>query len=309
MTMTGRWAWAVLLLPLAAGCSEEASTSVKSTMSSPTGAKSTLYETKSADPAGGDAARVAGPAPAVPRKIVYTCDISLTVGDFAKAEAEVERLVRQFGGYLSGSYVSGTPGLDRSGRWTARVPVERYEAFLEAVARLGELQHRSTNSRDVTDEFYDLEARLKNKKVEETRLLKHLQDSTGKLSEILEVEKELSRVREEIERQQGRLQLLGNLSEMTTVTVALTERGPYQPATAPGFGAKVSRRFSASVRALRSFGEGLAIEAISVIPWLPVWAVVLGVAWLFWKKTRARRAGRPAPSPRAAGVETTGGAA
>ena len=85
-------------------------------------------------------------------------------------------------------------------------------------------QKNTTDSQDVTEEYYDVEARIKNKRVEEERLLKHLEQSTGKLEDILKVEKEISRVRGEIERQQGRLQYLDKLSALTTVTITLHER-------------------------------------------------------------------------------------
>ena len=91
-------------------------------------------------------------------------------------------------------------------RWKIRVPVDQFESFVQKVVALGELERTLRTSQDVTEEYYDIEARIKNKKVEEERLLKHLEKSTGKLEEILAVEREISRVRGEVERLQGRLQ-------------------------------------------------------------------------------------------------------
>lgn len=134
------------------------------------------------------------------RKIIYTADVELTVLDLPKAEQGIARLVKESGGCLAESDLSGAPGEQHSGRWKVRIPTERFESFIASVIALGELQRRTTNSQDVTEEFYDLEARIKNKKVEEGRLVEHLEESTGKLKEILDVEKEISRVRGEIER-------------------------------------------------------------------------------------------------------------
>src|SRR5262249_60711048 len=172
---------------------------------------------------------------AQPRKIIYTAEIDLVVANFDRAARELVKRVKAEGGYLAQTEVTGSPGQPRSGKWKARIPVERFEAFREAVEGLGELQRSETNSQDVTEEYHDLDARIRNKKVEEARLLKHLEQSTAKLSDTLAPERELSRVREEVERQQGRLQLLASLSAMTTVNVALHSVESYVPETEPAF--------------------------------------------------------------------------
>jgi hypothetical protein len=228
----------------------------------------------------------------VPRKIIYTADVELTVLDFPRAEQGIARLVRESGGYLADSDLSGAPGEQRSGRWKVRIPTERFESFIASVIALGELQRRTTNSQDVTEEFYDLEARIKNKKVEEGRLVKHLEESTGKLKEILDVEREISRVRSEIERFEGRRQLLANLTSLTTVTITVREVREYVPATAPTFAALITRRFQSSIDQLTAFLKGVILVLVSIIPWLPVWAVVLAWLWL------ARRWLRPWFRPR-----------
>ncbi len=165
-----------------------------------------------------------------------------------------------------------------------RIPVDSYERFTEDAVRLGELQSRRLESQDVTEEFFDLDARIKNKKVEEARLLKHLEASTGNLKDILEVERELSRVREEVERIQGRLQLLANLTALTTVTLSVYERRAYIPPESPTYATRMSRRFFGSARSLALFLGNVLLNVVSVIPWLPVWVVVLGAGWLIYRR-------------------------
>jgi hypothetical protein len=242
-------------------------------------------------PAAREAPQGAGEA-AIPnapaRKIIYNADIDLVVEDFAKAEAALMRLMEENKGYLASADVTGSPGRQRSGTWKVRVPIERFQRFVDSLIKLGELQHRRTNSQDVTEEFYDLEARIKNKKVEEARLLKHLEESTGKLKEILDVEREISRVREEVERQEGRLRLLENLAALTTVTVVLHEREGYIPPEAPSFGTTIARTFSGSVDYLVGFGKAVVLMAVAVAPWLPVVAVVGLLLWLVARRSRMR---------------------
>ena len=84
-----------------------------------------------------------------------------------------------------------------------RVPPGRFVELLVTAQRLGEVRRVISDSQDVSEEYYDVEARIRNKQQEETRLLAHLQDSTGKLDEILAVERELARVRGEVEQVQG----------------------------------------------------------------------------------------------------------
>src|SRR5262249_27737277 len=118
--------------------------------------------------------------------------------------------------------------------------------------------------------------------------LKHLEKSTGKLEDILAVEKELTRVRGEIERFQGRRQYLEKLSALTTVTVTIHERKNYVPdkSQAPAFGTTVARTFEGSLDVLASFGKGLVLLIVALVPWLVV-LVLLGVpAVLMWRRQR-----------------------
>jgi hypothetical protein len=237
------------------------------------------------------------PPKAVARKIIYNADVDLVVDDFDRLEQGLRRLVKESGGYLADADVSGTKGVQRSGRWKVRVPVERFDAFVESAVRLGELQRRQTNSQDVTEEFYDLEARIKNKKVEEGRLVKHLEESTGKLKEILDVEREISRVREEVERLQGRLQMLANLTALTTVTITAREVRDYTPAAAPTFGTRVARAFQGSAESLVLFLGEVVLAVVRFVPWLPIWGVALALCWLVVRRLRVRLRARPAAAP------------
>src|SRR5262249_7057263 len=132
------------------------------------------------------------------RKIIYTADVEIVVEKFEDAEARIRELVREHKGYVSEAEVTGTTGSKRYGSWTVSIAVERFDAFRDAIAGLGELHRNSLDSHDVTEEYYDLEANIKNKQVEEERLREHLKKSTGNLKDILAVEEQLSRVRGEI---------------------------------------------------------------------------------------------------------------
>jgi hypothetical protein len=239
---------------------------------------------------------------AVQRKIIYNADVEIVVENFADAEKRIRELVDTHKGYLAKSDVSSSTGASRRGQWTVRIPIDQFNNFLAAVGQLGELQRNKLDTKDVTEEFFDTETRIKNKQVEEKRLVQHLEKSTGKLEDILAVERELSRVRGEIEQMQGRIQLLTNLTSLTTIVVTVQERKGYVPPTAPSFTVSIERTFGRSWENLVAFGSWIVLVAVALVPWLPIVAVVGLVVWLL---LRRQRRVQPIP-PTATVVEATG---
>lgn len=272
------------------------------------------YETSSAPSAGAPGTATSGeaapasegvvpgssetaPPAALPRKIIYTAEVELGSEDLSKTEQRLLALVKSHRGYVAESDMSGAPGTPRSGRWKIRIPVERFEAFMAEVTRIGELRRTRSDSQDVSAEFYDLEARLKNKRVEEQRLVQHLQRSTARLTDILAVEKELSRVREEIERMQGRVRFLTNQTDLTTVSVSVSEVQDYVPAERAPFGTQMARTFSDSLKTLGDALRTIALVAIWLAPWVLVAAVVLVPVALVLRRFAVPRQPRPAQPP------------
>lgn len=221
------------------------------------------------------------------RKIIYTAQVDLVTDDLNKVEAGLTALIRANKGYIADSDRTGSAGVTRRGTWRVRVPVERYDALVAGAVNLGELVSIRANSQDVSEEFFDLEARQAAKKVQETRLIKLLAEATGKLEEVLKVEHELGRIRSEIERMQGRLRVLDDQATLATVTVSASEIQGYVPPQAPTFGTRVGRTFAASVDALRQFGEGAVLFVVGIAPWLPLVCLAVLVVVV-----AARRKGR-----------------
>lgn len=217
----------------------------------------------------------AAPPPSVPRKIIRTATVELVVDDFGSAEQAFKQLLALHkDAYIAQADVSGSAGSPRHGLWRIRVPLAEFDGFVAALAGLGMPRKNAIDSQDVTEEFYDLEARTKNKKVEETRLLAHLEKSTGKLEDILKVEREISRVRGEIEQQEGRLRLLSNVTALTTVTLSIQEIKDYVPPQTPTFGRTINDTFFGSVDILAGLGRGAVLAVVAVTPWLPLAALV-----------------------------------
>ncbi len=253
--------------------------------------KSEVYAARASAPGATTTAPEAAPAkaggtmgeavpPAVPRKIIYNAQITLVAESLTTVEAELARLVQESGGYVAETDVSGVSHERRQGVWKVRVPADRFSAFVAAVGKLGEMQQSHVDSQDVTQEYYDLEARIANKQQEEKRLLKHLDETTGKLEDILTVERELSRVRGEVEQMQGRLRFLANLTSLSTITITATELKNYTPPVEPTFAAQVGRTFRESLRLLTDFAKGVVLVVVAAAPWVVVLALVAIPLWL-----------------------------
>jgi hypothetical protein len=233
-------------------------------------------------------------AQAIQRKIVYRATVELVVENFDPVQSRVERLVKEFDAYLARSAVSGTPGTPRSGRWTIRVPADRYEAFLDAAREVGEVRRVSSDSQDVTEEFYDVEARIRNKKQEEARLLKLLETATGKLEEVLAVERETARVRGEIEQAEGRMRVLSDLTTLATIELQVDEIKNYVSEESATYATRVRRALDASLASLFSTAQQLSIAGVAMAPWIAV-LLVPGLPLLLWVRARHRRKrGQPA---------------
>ena len=152
--------------------------------------------------------------------MIQTFQYELRVTDSALTESAVSAAAGRCGGYLADSSVQRST---HWGRWTIRLPVERQQEFLDEVPQWGAILSASSTAEDVTSQWIDVEARVAAKKVEESRLLKLLTDSTGTLTDVLAVEQQLQRVREEIEQAERRRASLVNATTFSTVQLTATE--------------------------------------------------------------------------------------
>ena len=193
------------------------------------------------------------------RKIIYTARLNVVVEDFVDVPQSVRSLVKQHGGFISVSKVGSMQGRSRSGSWTIRIPVDQYQNFLSASGELGQTASLSQNADDVSEEFFDAKARVSNKKKLEARIVKLLEKSDHKIQHVIEVERELGRVREEIECIEGRIRYLTDRTSLTTVHLDVREQRNYVPETAPTFSSRIASAWTASLVRFQLTAENLAV--------------------------------------------------
>ncbi len=144
-----------------------------------------------------------------PRKVVYTARLQIIVADVASALARGEVIAKQHGGYVQ--HLTGS-------RITLRVPAEKFQPAVDDLAKLGPLADRDITAQDVTEQYTDLEIRLTNARATLKRLQAILEKASN-VKDVLAIEQELARVRTEIERMQGRMNLLASRIAYATITV------------------------------------------------------------------------------------------
>ncbi|MEM6505904.1 MAG: DUF4349 domain-containing protein [Planctomycetota bacterium] len=228
------------------------------------------------------------PTAAQQRKIIFNANIRLVVDKFEGVSKAVSSLAKKHGGFIASSNIHGSEGEPRSGNWTLRIPSQNFDSFIDGSKGLGQVHSLNQDSKEVTAEYVDLEARVRNLKAEEERLHKHLDESTRSLKDILEVEQQLARVRGEIERMQGRLNVLKDLTSLSTVTVRIEEIKDYipEPTEEPTFATQVERTWDDSIGGVGSFFTNLSLGVVGFVPWLAVILPLSLVAWLVFKRVR-----------------------
>jgi hypothetical protein len=168
----------------------------------------------------------AGPFDFTSRLIVRTGQASIEVDSLETAMAELRRVAQRVGGFVADASVQSGRNQLRTATLQLKVPASRFDDLTQGLEPLGKLQFVNVSAEDVSEEFVDLTARVANGHRLEDRLVELLRTRTGKLQDVLSVERELARVREEIERMEGRMRFLKNSAQLSTLSVNLYEPAP-----------------------------------------------------------------------------------
>lgn len=223
-------------------------------------------------------------APASARDLAVTVDLAITTDTVDDSVTAIRKEVETEGGYLMQANVAGDDG-ERSAHLEARIPKDQLASLRPVAHGLGDVTSDVETVEDVTEARADVKARLHAARVEEARLLDLMKDHTGKLSEVLEAEKELARIRENIERIEAEERTMDGRVTYATVRIQVTQRSTPVWHT-PGKSIVIAGRAGLHAAAAILVGVGMAVAATSptLVPILLfAWALVAVYRW------RARR--------------------
>lgn len=213
------------------------------------------------------------------RKIIRDVRVELEVEEIGAARDAARRLAAELGGFVSDAGFQALASDRARGQMILRVPADRVETAVAELGELGELRAETLSSQDVTRQYLDTETRLRVLRETDARLRRILADRTGDLADVLQVERELSRVVTEIERLEGQKRFWDEQVDLATIHVTLLATSPVVEA---GWFDPVREAFGASLGILAR-SAALLITVLAAV--LPFAAVVL-VGWLVWRVAR-----------------------
>jgi hypothetical protein len=222
------------------------------------------------------------------RMIIHQAQLQLNVKDFEKAEQNIEKKVNEYGGYIVESNVYREDEKSVSGNITVRIPEKHFQKFLTATeGEAAEIIERMVTGQDVTEQYVDLESRVKSKRAVEARLLDFMSDAE-KTEDLLKISSDLAIIQEEIEVIVGKMNYLENQTSYSTVEISMFENR----VIVPGLDNKdldtwdkTKKQLATSTNFLLAAGSGLIVFIIGNLPiFILILLIGLGVYLTFVRK-------------------------
>lgn len=206
------------------------------------------------------------------RKLIRTAQVAIEVKSYEEAAERVARVAESHGGYLADAQASRGAQDRRRGTLVIRVPAERFAAAYAELKGLGKVETETVSTQDVTKAYADLETRLRVKRDAEGRLREILRTRTARLSDVLEAERELTRVVEEIEQIEGERRYYDQQIALSTISAALHEP---EAVIRVGALAPLLEALRDSLQVLATSTGALIYVTVLVLPWAAAAALVL----------------------------------
>ncbi len=233
---------------------------------------------------------------ALGRKLIWEARLTLLTPEVDKTLQQARDIVEQMGGYIANLYQIRSP----EGEWSAtaifRVPSMHYKEAITRLQKLGQVEALQEQVQDVTEEYLDMEARLRNLKRSEEHLLAMIKRA-NRISDLLELEREISTRRQEIERIEGRLRWLEHQTAFSSIHVTFRE---FRVRPVPEAAFSVPKVFADAFRTVVAILQQILVAVIWFlvfgILWVPGVLVLGWIAWVVRKRL----------TPRELPTETTG---
>ena len=227
-------------------------------------------------------------SPTIERKVIKNAYMELEIekGEFESKLFKITNLAEQNDGFISSTQsYSDSEGNLTSGSIVLRVDHENFNYVIDRLKEMGTVRNISITGQDVTQEYIDLESRLRNLEAQEDILLELMEQSKN-VSDSIEVQRELSYVQEEIEVIKGRMNYLDNMVSFSTIEVYLYEPEPIKTTPGWGFLDALKRGFKGAVTVF----NGMIVALIVMSPVLVLIAIILIIIWQSIRARNRRRA-------------------
>lgn len=230
--------------------------------------------------------------PETNRKLTYSASFDISTKQYDSDYNTINAELGAVGGYIE--YESSTADVSYSssvtGRYTTmtmRVPVDKYNEFLDKLSGIGEVTSKQKNTEDFSDQYYDTESRIELLEGQKTRLMGHLANATS-TEDIIALEQEITDVIYELDQLQGNMRRMDNLVEYATVSITLTELITPETIGSDGqpLGDRASEAFSLSMTGVGEFLENFAVGFMAALPAIILIAIVIVVVLLVIKLVR-----------------------
>jgi hypothetical protein len=215
------------------------------------------------------------------RKLIWTADLEFQVKNVNKSTEEINALSATYNGFVSNMYLANNSNRI-SNTITVRIPNSKFQLLVSAIK--GEsiyMDRANISSEDVTEEFVDIDARLKAKREVRDRYIEVLKTKTGSVKDIIEAEEAIRVITEEIEAKEGRLRFLNDRVDLSTVTITMYEKVKFKDSPKrfeKGYGDEVGE----------SFGTGWQAVKVLLLGIIAIWPLLfIGlIAWGVWRRKK-----------------------
>ncbi|QBP39723.1 DUF4349 domain-containing protein [Paenisporosarcina antarctica] len=221
------------------------------------------------------------------RMIIHKAIMSVNVKELKKAQSNIEKKVTQYEGYIVESSVYKENDDTSSGKMIVRIPEKHFQAFLlDAEGEAADVIERNVTGQDVTEQFVDLQSRVKSKRAVEERLLEFMSNAQ-KTEDLLKISADLAKVQEEIEVMVGNMKFLENQTSFSTIELTMYENRVVVPAIDSkelNTWEKTKKQLATSTNSILAAGSALIVFFIGNLPVLLILGVIGAILFMFIKR-------------------------
>ncbi|MGG6311318.1 DUF4349 domain-containing protein [Paenibacillus macerans] len=254
------------------------------------------------DPAAGNAGNVAKDTTTgvgssftdagINKKLIYRANVVMEVKDYSKAQSEIRNLVTLTGGYIV-EFSENQSQHELGGTFVLKVPSAGFSSFLDRLEKLQpETMQRSMQGQDVSEEYVDLESRLKVKQAMEARYLKFVEEAT-QTKQLVEFVGELERIQTEIEQIKGRMRYIDSNVAYSTIEIRVYQPDPSKLTVANDGETplleRIKNALAGSIDVLSLLVQWLIVFLAGALPVLIIAAIIVVPIWLVRRKNKAER--------------------